>query len=658
MTDGVHWLITGHGADVKCVHWHPQKGLIISGSKDNQQPVKLWDPKTGQSLATLHAHKSTVMDIKWNSNGNWLVTASRDHLLKLFDLRNLSQEVQTFRGHKKEASSVAWHPYHEDEPAVIPGMGPEDKVETVASPAVAQIPGLDFDSAEDRRSYHKKNLDEESDEDEISWKGRKLTLVKDPITEVLTQLIETNPPPGVIPLSQLQPQYIIIYGKLVPVEGNPGLANAIAAGPMALQRYIDSGDLEELADVVPHLDDNDDFDEYDDYDDNMDLETMSDIELPAPLPSSVFARKSNQQQQQQQPKQQPAPVQPQPQPQPPSQTPHHPRKTRFRPPAGDLDLRQTPGSNFPPGPGPGPIAMADQDFRRLQMDSDLRRLGSPMLPRHIMDEDMRSHQGFDRDMREGIGGDMDLRNNPGIPPLMPPSQFVGAQFDSDFRKQNNAIPPRNAGSPLRRERDHMMRENIRDPYHEEDDGPPDDYGRGMPREDQDGRHHMMGGPQFPGHAPRGMMDNQDNWGPGPRKRRWGDPLIEEEENSRLSFGEHGPGDGNFRHGGNFSVSPVERGNSPSNGRNFGLDREDNYIKRGGGGGGGGRGGPNSWGGREGSYQGQNESMHHQQQHMEGTFRGRGGRGGGFSNRGRGGSRGRYGGPRGPRGGRGPKRGHF
>lgn len=60
-----------------------------------------------------HAHKSTVMDLKWNDNGNWLVTASRDHLLKLFDLRNLSEEVQIFRGHKKEASAVSWHPIHE-----------------------------------------------------------------------------------------------------------------------------------------------------------------------------------------------------------------------------------------------------------------------------------------------------------------------------------------------------------------------------------------------------------------------------------------------------------------------------------------------------------------------------------------------------------------
>ena len=44
---------TGHGADVKCVDWHPTKGLVVSVSKDSQQPIKFWDPKTGQSLATL-----------------------------------------------------------------------------------------------------------------------------------------------------------------------------------------------------------------------------------------------------------------------------------------------------------------------------------------------------------------------------------------------------------------------------------------------------------------------------------------------------------------------------------------------------------------------------------------------------------------------------
>ncbi|GAB5575571.1 katanin p80 WD40 repeat-containing subunit B1 isoform X1 [Prionailurus iriomotensis] len=103
----------GHGADVKCVDWHPTKGLVVSGSKDSQQPIKFWDPKTGQSLATLHAHKNTVMEVKLNLNGNWLLTASRDHLCKLFDIRNLKEELQVFRGHKKEATAVAWHPVHE-----------------------------------------------------------------------------------------------------------------------------------------------------------------------------------------------------------------------------------------------------------------------------------------------------------------------------------------------------------------------------------------------------------------------------------------------------------------------------------------------------------------------------------------------------------------
>jgi WD40 repeat protein len=53
-----------------------------------------------------HAHKNTCMALKWNRhNGNWLISASRDHFCKLFDIRNLKEEVQCFRGHKKEACS-------------------------------------------------------------------------------------------------------------------------------------------------------------------------------------------------------------------------------------------------------------------------------------------------------------------------------------------------------------------------------------------------------------------------------------------------------------------------------------------------------------------------------------------------------------------------
>lgn len=48
-----------------------------------------------------HDHKNSVMAVEWNKNGNWLLTGSRDHLIKLYDIRMMA-EMQTFRGHKKE----------------------------------------------------------------------------------------------------------------------------------------------------------------------------------------------------------------------------------------------------------------------------------------------------------------------------------------------------------------------------------------------------------------------------------------------------------------------------------------------------------------------------------------------------------------------------
>ncbi|KAJ9589225.1 hypothetical protein L9F63_027988, partial [Diploptera punctata] len=131
---------------------------------------------------------------------------------------------------------------------------------------------------------------------------------------------------------------------------------------------------------------------------------------------------------------------------------------------------ETPGGALPP-------LMGDQDLRRLQMDSDLRNLNNPMMPRPLMDEDMRAPQGFDRDMRTG-GGDMDLRGPPGgLPPQQPlPPPLMGSQFDSDFRQQNSGFPPHR--SPV-------------SPHHSEEENP--------------------------------VHRQQDPWGPGPRKRRWGDP---------------------------------------------------------------------------------------------------------------------------------------
>uniref|UniRef100_A0A915KLS6 WD_REPEATS_REGION domain-containing protein n=1 Tax=Romanomermis culicivorax TaxID=13658 RepID=A0A915KLS6_ROMCU len=123
-------ILRGHGSDVRSVDWHPNKSLLVSGSRDSQQPVKLWDAKTAQCLATLlhqaykeimsyaqiffsrYDHKNAVMAVQWNANGNWFLSASRDHLVKLYDIR-MMKELFSFRGHKKEVTAIRWHPIHE-----------------------------------------------------------------------------------------------------------------------------------------------------------------------------------------------------------------------------------------------------------------------------------------------------------------------------------------------------------------------------------------------------------------------------------------------------------------------------------------------------------------------------------------------------------------
>ncbi|QRV84103.1 polyadenylation factor subunit 2 [Ceratobasidium sp. AG-Ba] len=101
----------GHGWDVKCIEWHPTRGLLVSGSKDNL--VKFWDPRTGQNLSTLHQHKNTIQAIKWNPNGNLVATASRDQTVRVFDIRAM-KELHILKGHKKEVCSLTWHPVHHD----------------------------------------------------------------------------------------------------------------------------------------------------------------------------------------------------------------------------------------------------------------------------------------------------------------------------------------------------------------------------------------------------------------------------------------------------------------------------------------------------------------------------------------------------------------
>lgn len=53
-------------------------------------------------------HNNAVNDLKWNKHGNFLVTCSKDKLVKLFDIRAM-KEFAVFRGHKSDIISNFYH---------------------------------------------------------------------------------------------------------------------------------------------------------------------------------------------------------------------------------------------------------------------------------------------------------------------------------------------------------------------------------------------------------------------------------------------------------------------------------------------------------------------------------------------------------------------
>jgi len=103
-------MLKSHGWDVKSCDWHPSKGIIVSGSKDHL--VKLWDPRNGRCLTTLHGHKNTITKTLFERVEGWcLATSARDQTARVFDLR-MMRDICLLKGHTKDISTLIWHPMH------------------------------------------------------------------------------------------------------------------------------------------------------------------------------------------------------------------------------------------------------------------------------------------------------------------------------------------------------------------------------------------------------------------------------------------------------------------------------------------------------------------------------------------------------------------
>ncbi|EKE41386.1 hypothetical protein ENUP19_0244G0004 [Entamoeba nuttalli] len=96
---------------VYSVDWHPTESLLLSSSKGK---VRIWDPRLKEKVGMFSPHKTEINKVRWNKNGKWFLTCSKDFKIILHDIRMFNKPLMIFEKHMKDVTIVNWHPIQED----------------------------------------------------------------------------------------------------------------------------------------------------------------------------------------------------------------------------------------------------------------------------------------------------------------------------------------------------------------------------------------------------------------------------------------------------------------------------------------------------------------------------------------------------------------
>ncbi|MCB0062462.1 MAG: WD40 repeat domain-containing protein, partial [Caldilineaceae bacterium] len=97
----------GHRGRVNGVAVTTDGRYIVSASGDNT--LKLWNLATGEEMGTFHGHTLGVNGVAMTPDGRYIVSASDDKTLKLWNFTT-GDEVRTFHGHTHDVTGVAVTP--------------------------------------------------------------------------------------------------------------------------------------------------------------------------------------------------------------------------------------------------------------------------------------------------------------------------------------------------------------------------------------------------------------------------------------------------------------------------------------------------------------------------------------------------------------------
>ena len=82
---------------------------VISGDRERDRSVRLWDVETGTLLKTLKGHRYTVESVSFSPDGKTIVSGGRDRWVRLWDA-NTGNLLKVFTGHTDWIASVSFSP--------------------------------------------------------------------------------------------------------------------------------------------------------------------------------------------------------------------------------------------------------------------------------------------------------------------------------------------------------------------------------------------------------------------------------------------------------------------------------------------------------------------------------------------------------------------